>query len=449
MREASHVDAIRIQLAQGPVTVRQLVEFLQVSQPTISRALKVMGDEVVRVGAGASIQYTLRDASRGFGEIPVYRVTVVGQIEQLGVLIPVRPDGFVMREPDGTMRHTDSLPWWLADMRPQGYIGRAYALNHAAWLGLPSELNEWNDTHALRALLAHGHDGVGNVLLGDIARERFLALNDPEQIAAAQKAARYVSLALEATRGEAPGSSAGGEQPKFLAYAETVSGPRHVIVKFSVAEDNPVSERWRDLLLAEHHAAAALLEAGIAAVRTHVVDHAGQRFLEVERFDRVGNFGRRGLISLAALDAEFVGAGQGWTDIAAALARDKHIDAAAAAQVALLQAIGILIGNTDMHTRNLSFVTEQGRPYQLAPAYDMLPMGFAPRSGGAIPTHIPAATIHANISPVIWRRAAVVARAYVQRLRSETRFTKTFLPCIDAMGAHVDAAALKIARLGD
>ena len=35
-----------------------------------------------------------------------------------------------------------------------------------------------------------------------------------------------------------------------------------------------------------------------------------QRFLEVIRFDRVGTLGRKALMSLAALDAEFVGAGR-------------------------------------------------------------------------------------------------------------------------------------------
>lgn len=45
-------------------------------------------------------------------------------------------------------------------------------------------------------------------------------------------------------RGEIPGSSAGGEQPKFTAYAMTPSGARHVIVKFSELDENPITERW-------------------------------------------------------------------------------------------------------------------------------------------------------------------------------------------------------------
>ena len=446
----SHADTIRSQLLLGPVTVKQLIDLTGLSQATLSRAIASLGDEVVRIRDGTSIQYVLRDTGRGFGEIPVYRVSTQGKIGQLGLLIPVRPDGFVMiRQPEAKSLHSEGIPWWLFDMRPQGYLGRAYATNHAGLLGLPSQLTEWSDTHALRALLAHGHDAVGNLLLGDLARERFLSGSIESPVSVPLKPEVYTRLAVEASRGETPGSSAGGEQPKFLAYAETAAGARHVIVKFSVREDNPVTERWRDLLLAEHLALQVLNAAHISAVQTSIVDFGGQRFLEIERFDRVGELGRRGLLSLAALDAEFVGLGQGWAAIAQALAKAKHIEFASAKTVGLLQAIGVLIGNTDMHTGNLSFVTEQGRPYQLAPAYDMLPMAFAPKSGGAIPESLPEAQIHAHIAPAAWRKAEAVARGYLAELRRESGFSNAFLPCIDALERHIEKASVKIARLAD
>lgn len=447
---ALHTDSIRSLLAQGPLKVKQLVEKLGLSQPTVSRALAALGDKVVRFGAGPSIQYALRDTARGLGDVPIYRVSADGSVGQLGTLIPVRPDGFVMvQSADGKTLHSESIPWWLYDMRPQGYLGRTYAARHAAVLGLPSQLNDWSDTHALRALLAHGHDAIGNLLLGDAARERFLSIDALSALPMASKPERYIRLAEEASRGELPGSSAGGEQPKFLAYAETADGPRHVIVKFSVPENNPVAERWRDLLLAEHLALNTLNDAQISAVKTSVLDFAGQRFLEAARFDRVGALGRRGLFSMAALDAEFVGAGKGWVGIAQALAKAKYIEPAAAQAVALLQAFGTLIGNTDMHTGNLSFVTEEGRPYALAPAYDMLPMAFAPKSGGAIPESLPEAQIHAHIAPANWRQAEQLARGYLLALRNEPRFSPSFLMCIDALEKHIEHAAIKISRLAD
>ena len=447
---AAHTERLRIQLAHGPTRARQVIEKLQLSQPTLSRAIAALGDEIVRIGSGPSIHYTLRDTARGLGEIPVYRVSAEGTIRELGTLIPVRPEGYVMRQANGRTLHSHGIPWWLYDMRPQGYLGRAYAARHAQTLALPATLHEWSDTHALRALLAHGHDAIGNLLLGYSARDSFLANTSHDPIAENQKAAAYIQRAVEAARGDSPGSSAGGEQPKFLAYAQTPAGPRHVIVKFTTAEDNAISQRWRDLLLAEHIALCTLNDARITAATTRILDSGTQRFIEIERFDRVGEFGRHGLFSLAALDAEFVGLGNaGWTPIAQALAKEDCIEAAAAAAVALLQAFGVLIGNTDMHAGNLSFVSEHGRPYQLAPAYDMLPMGFAPKSGGEIPASLSPAKLHPYISPTIWRTAENVARTYVGTLRNETGFSESFQPCISALETHIETASAVIARLAE
>jgi hypothetical protein len=426
-------------LGQGPLTARQLVEKLEISQPSVSRALAALGDDIVRIGSGRSIQYALRDP-RGLGNIPIYRVAADGTLHGLGMLVPVRPDGFVMQEEGGLAKCSDSLPWWLLDMRPQGFLGRAYAERHAAALGLPPRLGEWSDTHMLRALLAHGHDVVGNLLLGDIARDRFIESPPPVPV----DPASYPALAEAAERGEIPGSSAGGEQPKFVAFAG-----RHVLVKFTSAEDNPVACRWRDLLLAEHLAAQVLSEAGIPSSRSRLMDIAGRRFLEVERFDRVGLLGRRALHSLSSLEAEFVGdAGSPWPLLATRLAAQSAITAEAAADAAKLYAFGALIGNSDMHNGNLSFLSEHGRPYSLAPAYDMLPMAFAPRSGGVLPDSVSPVRLHSSVPPEIWRQALVLADEFVRRLHGDDRFSGAWKPCAGALMKHVEDARSKVARLG-
>ncbi|MDP3281562.1 MAG: type II toxin-antitoxin system HipA family toxin YjjJ [Nitrosomonas sp.] len=444
-----HAETIRMRLFGGPLSARQISEIIGVSQPTISRALTELGDEIVRIGAARSIQYTLRDATRGLSDFSVYRVDAEGRIRQLGMLIPVRPEGFVMCQENGVTLHSHGLPWWLFDMRPQGYLGRAYAARYGAELGLPERLTDWADTHALRALLVHGHDVVGNLLLGDIARDRFLAASVPDPIEERQKAKEYTRLAIDAARGEKPGSSAGGEQPKFTTFAITSDGPRHVIVKFSEMEENPVSERWRDLLLAEHLALDTLREPGVPAAKTRIVDHGSQRFLEAERFDRIGNLGRRALCSLAALDAEFVGAGTGgWPIIARRLAADGQIRQEAADRADLLWAFGALIGNTDMHSGNLSFVSEHGRPYDIAPAYDMTSMTFAPRSGGGLPSTVSEASICASVTNETWRYAEQLARVFLAQMKASTGFSHRFGSCIAALEDHIKTASAKIDRLG-
>ena len=431
-----HADPIRRVLDQGPASSRQLIEKTAISQPTVSRALAALGDDVVRIGAGPFIQYTLRDRSRGVAPAPIFQVTDTGQLQELGTLIPVRPEGFVMIQGDGVTRHSHGLPWWLFDMRPQGYLGRAYASSHAAALGLPANPEYWNDAQVIRALLAQGDDAVGNLLVGELARDRFLAMPAPVPV---ERRTAYPALARAASAGEVAGSSAGGEHPKFCAVSER----GHVLVKFTAPDDNPVSARWRDLLLAEHLALAVL------GVTTEVFDFNGQRFLEVPRFDRVGALGRIGVFSLRALDAEFIGdASAPWPVLVRRLAAAGHVTHDAVAAAARLWAYGTLIGNTDMHAGNLSFISPQGRPYRIAPAYDMLPMAFAPTSSGAFIDRLPPAALTPTVDSQTWRDALRRAELFHERLRGCDGFSDAFAPSILALRQHLDDAAARIARLG-
>ena len=104
---------------------------------------------------------------------PIFCVNDEGQVQALGTFVPVRPEGFVMVQADGAALHSDGLPWWLFDMRPQGYLGRANASAHAAGLGLPPNPEHWRDADVVRALLAHGYDAIGNLLIGERARDSF------------------------------------------------------------------------------------------------------------------------------------------------------------------------------------------------------------------------------------------------------------------------------------
>lgn len=452
-----HAEAIRRVLAAGPATAVALESRLGLSQPTVSRGIAALGDDAIRIGAARSIQYALRDTVRGLADMPVYRVDTLGQVRPLGLLRPARPEGFVFQEvaPPGGLRpraatYSEGLPWWLQDMRPQGFLGRAYAARHAAALGLPASLNEWGDTQMLQALLRHGHDAVGNLLLGEAARDAFVHTPQPAALKPTERAVAYARLSDEASRGEMPGSSAGGEQPKFMAYACDDDGmPRHVLVKFSVLGDHPVAGRWRDLLLAEHLALQTLGQAGLAAARSAVIDQGAQRFLEVERFDRVGPLGRRALFSLAALEAEFIGdASAPWPVLTHRLADAGYVTRAAADTAALLYAFGTLIGNTDMHHGNLSFLSDAGPPCDLAPAYDMLPMALAPRSGGALPVTLPPPALRASVPNATWRAALALAQDWHARLAAETRLTAEWGPCQDALGRHLVLATVQAQRLG-
>ena len=442
-----NAETLRQLLARGPASSRALQERTGLSQPTISRALMGLGSELVRIGAGRSVIYSLKDARRGLDALPVYQVDALGRLSELGALVPVRPEGFVMRQADGSARHSEGLPWWLADQRPQGFLGRAFALRHAAALGLPASLSDWTDDHVLRALWAQGQDTVGNLLLGPLARERFLTDPLPEPIAASARPARYAELATQAAAGDVPGSSAGGEQPKFTACTQGPGGPRQVLVKFSLADVHPVSARWRDLLCAEHLALRTLADAGVAAAHTCLIDHGPQRFLELERFDRVGLRGRRALHSLGSLDDEFVGNRSApWPLAVRALVERGVVSAAAEAPVALLYAFGQLIGNTDMHPGNLSFFSAPGESCQLAPAYDMLPMGFAPSAGGALRSELPPLRLAECVAAPVWRQALQLAERYLGALAAGG-LSPGFDACLLALAVRLEQAREQLERL--
>lgn len=434
-------------LNSGPHTSKMLCESLGLSQPTVSRALKKMGADVLKSNIHKSIHYLLRDRARGHLISSIARVTNDGQLQRLGVLEPVRPEGFVLLSAADQDSYFEGLPWWLIDMRPQGYLGRAFAHKNAKQLGLPERLGDWSDSDVLQALNFFGDDLPGNLLVGERSEQVFINQPLPTALGFDERGQAYVALSAKADAGDIAGSSAGGEQPKFTAYVQTEDGPAHVIVKFTARDDNAISERWRDLLLAEHHALEVLRQAGVAAAKTRIVDSEGQRFLEVVRFDRTGALGRAALLSLSALDAEFVGIGSSWYTTTRALVQAQCVVPEAAQGADLLWAYGTLIGNTDMHAGNLSFTTDSGRPYELAPAYDMTPMAFAPKASGAMASTLAPATIVAAISGEIWRTAYALAEIFAARLRDDKQLTERFAPCIAALEAHLATAKHRIDRI--
>ena len=64
-------------------------------------------------------------------------------------------------------------------------------------------------------------------------------------------------------------------------------------------------------------------------------------------------------------------------------------------------------------------MSDTGRPYHLAPAYDMTPMAFAPNSGGKLNHTIPSLALHASVRNDFWRQA--LALAHTQDLKLGVR----------------------------
>jgi hypothetical protein len=363
-------------LQRGPQPALELRTQLGVSQPTLSRMLNRERAGIAVLGKGRATQYALYRRIRDLApELPVHRVSREGESARIGTLLTIVPERYWyedIEQPGASGEHR-SIPWFATDMRPQGYLGRFFPQLHAD-LGLPERITDWSEDHSLYAIARRGEDIVGNLLIGEESLSRWLALPKEEVcIPDADRVDRYESLAGLAVAGAVPGSSAAGEHPKFAAFVgDSRVEARHVLVKFST------SQRWADLLLAEHLASVALREADHSAVTTEFLRGQTRSYLEVTRFDRIGPRGRVGLVSLGALDDQFVGDRRGWPESSSALLRAGLISAEDARELRFLSAFGSLVGNTDMHFGNISFLSEGYPNFRLAPCYDMLPMFYAP-----------------------------------------------------------------------
>ena len=373
-------------LATGPKNGKELATRLGVSQPTLSRTLSALGEQIVPLGRGRATRYARPRTVRGVTSLfPVYCVDESGNVRLIGRLQALAGGGYWWQAEDGdsASRYFEQLPWFVQDLRPDGFIGRAFAQRHGAELGLPEKLDDWNDDDVLLALAQRGEDHIGNLLIGDEALGRYLRAATQPQVVIPERARgeRYSALARQALAGEPPGSSAGGEQPKFTALVGESEEVRHVLVKFSPPLTQADGVRWADLLRCEDLALRVVDESGIAAARSRLLTGEERVFLEVERFDRLGRLGRAALFSLRAIDGAYVGCGGDWLRCATALLRAGVIASEDAQRMRWLKVFGELIANSDMHAGNLSLYRQSVRRYTLAPVYDMLPMLYRPVSG--------------------------------------------------------------------
>lgn len=416
-----------------------LARALGVSQPTFARAVAGAGDSILKIGRARATRYVLRrQVGRTGNQWPLYRLDESGRAERLGILSSVGSRGFHLL-PDRPLpaflsgEFADGLfpglPWFLDGLRPQGFLGRAFARRMTRTLGVPEDLTRWSDDDVLVALLAHGEDGNGDLVVGEAAMQAALSglLSPAGDIPEDETATRYPELAERALRGEIVGSSAGGEQPKFAATLATATGRRAVLVKFSDRTDTPGGQRWADLLVAEAIAGEVLGENGFAAA-TSITRRAGGRvFLESTRFDRTPDGGRRGFVPLSALDAAFYGNGAArWQALADRLATDGWITRGDAERLRLLGWFGDLIANDDMHLGNVGLRLTDERPFELVPAYDMLPMHLRPVSSGEVVPRTISVRLPLPEQREDWKRIAPAALQFWATVRDHREISPVF-----------------------
>ncbi len=376
----SIIDILRL----GPANSKELRVATGLSQATVSRQLRSLGDQVVKLGSGRTTRYTLaRNAFDSGNSLPLYTVDPHGNVVRVATIRPLAHGGYLVEPTTGTPTALlgergdgvyEDMPYFLEDLRPQGFLGKQIAQALAERLDYPPDPRQWSTEQVGSYLIANGDDLPGNFKLGQQAVMRL-----PRPVEASNRES-YPKMAESVLEGKIPGSSAGGEQPKFTAYTEDNG---HVIVKFSPPGRDRLAKRWRDILLTEYHAAQVFKNAMLLAPDLHLHELGDRLFLESARFDRHGETGRMPMISLQSIDAEFVGLGSNWASVMAALAEKNLVSREHVWDTYVLHSFGLGIYNTDMHLGNLSLAFE-GEVLRLLPAYDMCSMGFAPSVGGEI-----------------------------------------------------------------
>jgi hypothetical protein len=446
------VSTLRI---NGRQRAGELLGLLGISRPTLMRAVRAAGDQVVVRGNARRTTYAARRALRGStAPLALYRVDLDGNPREVARLHLTYPDGCAAEfyedfgwPLDEDMRDGwfEGLPYPLQDMRPQGFLGRNFARHHAALLQVNEDPTTWSDDDVLHALSLLGTDTLGDLIVGEAACREWLQQLQRARTESPQRGLRDDELdeayprhaALAMAMGVA-GSSAGGEFPKFTSLREpsSGSGPQHVLVKFSGSDDSPGTQRWADLLVCEHLAGRALQEhLGIAAAASRIHRAGGRTFLEIDRFDRHGLLGRSGLTSWFSLNAAFFGtSGRPWVEGARQLAARGWLDQEDVLRIDRLWHFGQLIGNTDMHDGNLSFQPTQiraGPGLRLSPAYDMLPMLYAPVRGVELPprTYAPKLSLPADMEA--WRAAGKAALEFWAIAADDERISPAFRTICD------------------
>jgi hypothetical protein len=399
-------------LRAGPMSSEALQKALDISQPTLSRTIHNNAQEVIafRVSGVRTPQYGLL---RHLPKVPsaqnLYRITELGDVEESGTFMLLSGGGTYVNTKHGGGRLYVGLPPAMTFAAPAGFMGQAIAAEVSKRLDVPPSLGNWSDDHRVMYLATSAPDAPGNYVFGNVSLASMMEQRKLKPVSKMEKLAQYVKHANSATQ-LGFGSSAGGEQPKFTCELDEIG---HVIVKFA-----KTGSRTAELLLMEHLALSTLTDCALSAAKSECLEHGGITFLEVQRFDRMGRFGRRGMISAGSLDDELFACRDSWSEFAVRCLEARMITPAVADQIHTMAAYGSLIGNTDMHFENIALMLDEAEsPVAMAPAYDMLPMQYA-SVGTMDPPLVPIAPALGSIGgrSVVWRHAFEAASIFWGRV---------------------------------
>jgi hypothetical protein len=431
-------EALERALRRGPQTAAQLLAALRVSQPTLSRALRGLGPAATsfRIRGERAPRYALlRRLPLGLhSRQRISRVLSAGSIEPFAE-VEFLAGGGTLERIRWANRLYAGLPPYMAFAAPSGFLGRQVAQGAAqSEPGFPENLRDWSEDHRVAFLFTRGLNLPGNLVFGEGPLQRELDLRQLRPTSAADRLHHYEALA-SALRETAYGSSAGGEQPKFLAAVEDVG---HVIVKFAKR-----GSRMAELLPMEHLALEALGSVGVPASRTKLLASAAP--IRSKRWTS-----RKTWAAGRSVDDEFFGQRESWPQFAARCVQERYISAGDARCIDIMAAFSELIGNNDRHYENISLlIGDDGEYAGVAPAYDILPMRYATLGGGVDPELTPINPMVGTIGaqPQVWDAAATAAEAFWTAVQKAVLAAPISRPFRELAAANREVARAFVAPL--
>lgn len=383
MREKQQQELRRL-LSDRAHSSRDLMRGLNVSQPTLSRLINSLQNEIVVMGKGRATCYgrprTIHDKS---GRFPVYLIDPRGDAKLHGNLTALQGGQYWWEDSKGNGELFPTLPWFLLDLQLSGFGARSFAYRRSELLNLPRKQADWSEEDMLYATSKCGEDRIGNLLIGEESLARYfnLAREMGPPVDLDSRAWKYPQLAQKTLAGEMDSAQIGGEQPKFAVCVDDQGTPCHMIIKFSPAVNSNEAQRYADLLVCEHLALEAVRLSGFSSARSRLVMAGNQAFLSLKRFDRRGTLGRLPMISLRALHAQLQAPCDNWVDASVRLQQAELMSPGDARKLRWFCLFSDLIGNTNQHFGNVSLIPHHGGSYLLAPVYGARPTLYEPVAG--------------------------------------------------------------------
>ncbi|MEZ5470639.1 MAG: HipA domain-containing protein [Marinicella sp.] len=384
------IDLVIKVLEKGFVTQQEIQQVTQLSQATVSRCLKKLRGSLLILPNCSPAKYALpgivleTNLPFDLAEVDEHgKESYLGFVHYLfGGKFFVNLNRSASKLYLGESKNGvyDGLPYFLDDLRPQGFLGNQIAkqLSNIS-SDYPKKLNDWNSKHILQYLVEYGDDLPGNIKFGDGVVK---AIRQPVQPIGTDT---YDFMCRQIESGSVPQSSAAGEQQKFTAFNKEVNA--HVLVKYTSNQNDAVTRRWKDILVTEYHALKTLADFEIPAAEVRLIDQDNRYYLETKRFDRLGNYGRSSMLSLQVIDLEFIGLGENWKSIAQEMSKKKILGETDHFYVSFLWEFSKWIGNSDTHLGNISFGIKGGL-FSLLPIYDMCTMSIAPSINSLKPINV-------------------------------------------------------------